>query len=127
MLLAYVDIELFNGHHAVGKGSTSFFLRGHYPSLYPMSFNSHEKMTAPLRRRRRSRRQLCLAKCSLLKSSHRMTYTPRTQQMVYLYGKVTVKQRLEGVYDVAANMFEDVEVALGLEQDEEDSDIDFDT
>lgn len=49
------------------------------------------------------------------------------QQMVYLYGKVTVKQRLEGVYDVAANMFEDIETALGLEQDDEDSEIDFES
>lgn len=50
-----------------------------------------------------------------------------TRQMVYLYGKVTVKQRLEGVYDVAANMFEDIETALGLEQDDEDSEIDFES
>lgn len=47
-------------------------------------------------------------------------------QMAYSHGKVTVRQRLEGLYDVAASSFEDVEVALGLvDEDEEDSDIEF--
>lgn len=47
-------------------------------------------------------------------------------QMAYSHGKVTVRQRLEGLYDVAASSFGDVEVALGLaDEDEEDSDIDF--
>ncbi|CAN0014426.1 unnamed protein product [Scytosiphon promiscuus] len=51
--------------------------------------------------------------------------TPHNK-MAYSHGKVTVRQRLEGLYDVAASSFEDVEVALGLvDEDEEDSDIDF--
>lgn len=46
--------------------------------------------------------------------------------MAYSHGKVAVRQRLEGLYDVAASSFADIEVALGLvEEDEEDSDIDF--
>ncbi|CAM9951479.1 unnamed protein product [Ectocarpus sp. 8 AP-2014] len=51
--------------------------------------------------------------------------TPHNK-MAYSHGKVTVRQRLEGLYDVAASSFGDVEVALGLvDEDEEDSDIDF--
>ncbi|CAN0299952.1 unnamed protein product, partial [Hapterophycus canaliculatus] len=51
--------------------------------------------------------------------------TPHNK-MAYSHGKVTVRQRLEGLYDVAASSFEDVEVALGLvDEDEEDSDIEF--
>lgn len=47
-------------------------------------------------------------------------------QMAYSHGKVTVRQRLEGLYDVAASSFADIESALGLvDEDEEDSDIDF--
>lgn len=46
--------------------------------------------------------------------------------MAYSHGKTTVRQRMEGLYDVAASSFEDIEVALGLvDEDEEDSDIDF--
>lgn len=49
-----------------------------------------------------------------------------TEQVVYSHGKMTVRQRLQGLYDVAASCFADVEVALGLaEEEEEDSDIDF--
>lgn len=48
------------------------------------------------------------------------------KKMSYSHGKVTVRQRLEGLYDVAASTFTDIELALGLvEEDEEDSDIDF--
>lgn len=47
-------------------------------------------------------------------------------KMAYSHGKVTVRQRLEGLYDVAASSFADVESALGLvDEDSEDSDIDF--
>eukprot|EP00752_Nemacystus_decipiens_P010497 g9352.t1 len=51
--------------------------------------------------------------------------TPHNK-MAYSHGKVTVRQRLEGLYDVAASSFGDIEIALGLvDEDEEDSDIDF--
>eukprot|EP00904_Undaria_pinnatifida_P010186 jgi/Undpi1/6298/HiC_scaffold_20.g08781.m1 len=51
--------------------------------------------------------------------------TPHNK-VVYSHGKMTVRQRLQGLYDVAASCFADVEVALGLaEEEEEDSDIDF--
>ncbi len=54
------------------------------------------------------------------------TNLSETKQMAYSHGKVTVRQRLEGLYDVAASSFGDIEVALGLvDEDEEDSDIDF--
>lgn len=50
----------------------------------------------------------------------------KRKKMAYSHGKVTVRQRLEGLYDVAASSFTDIELALGLvEEDEEDSDIDF--
>lgn len=53
-------------------------------------------------------------------------FHPQPKQMAYSHGKVTVRQRLEGLYDVAASSFGDIEVALGLvDEDEEDSDIDF--
>lgn len=46
--------------------------------------------------------------------------------MAYSHGKVTVRQRLEGFYDVAASSFADIEVALGLvDEEDEESDIEF--
>ena len=52
--------------------------------------------------------------------------TDAAEQVVYSHGKMTVRQRLQGLYDVAASSFADVEVALGLaEEEDEDSDIDF--
>ncbi|CAN0043395.1 unnamed protein product [Ectocarpus sp. 12 AP-2014] len=51
--------------------------------------------------------------------------TPHNK-MAYSHGKVTVRQRLEGLYDVAASSSGDVKVSLGLvDEDEEESDIDF--
>lgn len=46
--------------------------------------------------------------------------------MAYSHGKVAVRRKLEGFYDVAASSFEDVEAALGLgQEDSDESDIEF--
>ncbi|CAM9413885.1 unnamed protein product [Choristocarpus tenellus] len=51
--------------------------------------------------------------------------TPHNK-MAYSHGKVTVRQQMSGLHDVMAGTFEDVDVALGVGDDDGDeSDIDF--